>query len=80
MLSAQRQLINDEDNTVIASNVSSPSTQSFKSCAFRHFLTSSNYGSNAPNFAGALLALKSSKAIADSGATQINYNGRHPSD
>jgi hypothetical protein len=56
------QLINDDNDTVIALNVSYP--KSFKSCALRHFLTS-------PYFAGALLALKTGNSIADSGATQI---------
>ena len=61
-MSAQRQVIDDEDDTVIAVNVSYPKL--FRSCAFNHFLTSTN-------FAGALLTLKTGDTISDSGATQI---------
>jgi hypothetical protein len=61
-MSSQNQLINDDDDTGIALNVSYPKL--FRSCALNHFLTSTN-------FAGALLTLKTGDAIADSGATQI---------
>ncbi len=60
--SSQKPLINDDNDTVIASNVSYPKL--FSSCAFNHFLTSTN-------FAGALLTLKTGDTISDSGATQI---------
>jgi hypothetical protein len=60
--SSQNPLIDDDDDTAIASNISYPKL--FRSHALNHFLTSTN-------FAGALLTLKTGDAIADSGATQI---------
>jgi hypothetical protein len=63
-MSACSNLINNNNDTVIASNVLAPTTQSFKSCALRHFLTSPNYGS-------ASFTLNTNGAISHSGATQV---------
>jgi hypothetical protein len=52
----------DDDDTVIASNVLY--SKLFRACALNHFL-------NSNNFAGAMLPLKTSNAIPDSGATQM---------
>jgi hypothetical protein len=59
-MSSQRS--DDDDNMVIASNVSY--SKLFRASALDHFL-------NSNNFAGAMLPLKTSNAIADSGTTQI---------
>jgi hypothetical protein len=59
---SQKPRINDDDDTVIALNLSYPKL--FRTCALNPFLTSTN-------FAGALLTLKTGNAITNSGATQI---------
>ncbi len=56
------QCSNDDNDTVIASNVSY--SKSFRRHALDHFL-------NFNNFAGAMLPLNTGNAMADSGATQI---------
>jgi hypothetical protein len=70
-MSARSHLIDYDNDTVIASNVLAPSTQSFKSCALCHFLTS-------PNYASTLLALNTNDIIANLGATQVFAMARTP--
>jgi hypothetical protein len=63
-MSASSHLSNNHDDTVIASNVSAPTTNLFKSLALRHFPTSRNY-------ACASFTLKTNDPIYHSRATQV---------
>ena len=63
-LSAQVIKDSDDNVTVVASNMSNGSTQSYKACALTYILTKSE-------FSGEASCLNIKDAIADSGAMQI---------
>ncbi len=68
-MSVHSHLIDDNNDTVIALNVLTPTTRSFKSCSLQLF---------SPDYAGASFTLKTNDAIADLGATQVFFMAGTP--